>query len=1020
MLMDRIVNDHSRLVPTCPVCRLVAHAPLCEVDGYQIWRCPESGTDFVWPMPDEVSLKRFYDREKWFEGGEKGGYQGYDTQTEHTLPLIEQLFDEFGDKTGLSILDVDCGYGTHLAMAAQRGWKCFGVEVSKHAREVAQSRHGNQMFIVDQVENLIPHEFDLILLLDVIEHLPDPFTLLFSLFAKGAITPRTTIVITTPNARSCEAVADPKAWQYRHPPSHLVYYSAESLNVLLGRLHFSDVRISGTHPIETGQVPCYADERSSLNPSMMGFAGLLCQASGSDFMSFMHERYVPGTWSKIAEYEHMPRYVFAQALCKGAKVLDFGCGTGYGSALLATVAETVVGLDIDEAALRWASEFHRDPHLSFTRRSDLGADLPDRSFDVVTCFEMIEHVDEPTQIESVRNFARLLAPGGKLVISTPNPEVTAQYGENPFHLREMSEEEFFALLTPFFKHILMLRQWIRPSVSIDSQLLPKVVPTLHDTSIGTDNTDTHLLPLAYIAICSDEPIPGLNGVCYFDSSFDYIAKEISADQTLAALRFENYQWLEREISLKSELSAQRQRADVMQESISLQEGNLTALRTELATVLQTKEGELNSRNQEIALLKQSKLYRLGNTLAHEPISLRKLVKVVYLLGAIGTPSPVKRRLEPIIGALRKRFSSAPPSLPGFAPYQVKQLYPQRRRRPHVVHALANFMTGGSSRLVVDLIEHLGHLYEQEILTSYNPTPPAYTGLTIHQYSQPSTSDDILEYLNSFAPDLIHVHYWGDCDEPWYLQVFAAAKSYGCKVIENINTPVEPYFSESIEQYVYVSDYVRDTFGRGESKSRTIYPGSDFTIFARQDTQDIPDNTIGMVYRLENDKLNEQSIDVFVKVVKRRPQTKIIIVGGGKFLEYYKEVARSEGVMGAIEFTGYVSYEELPVLYQRISIFVAPVWKESFGQVSAFAMNMGMPVVGYDIGAIGEIIGDKTLLAPPGDSDRLATIIIDLLDDREKRLSIGATNRERAQSLFTVEAMVDSYAKLYGELIGELR
>ncbi len=352
----------------------------------------------------------------------------------------------------------------------------------------------------------------------------------------------------------------------------------------------------------------------------------------------------------------------------------------------------------------------------------------------------------------------------------------------------------------------------------------------------------------------------------------------------------------------------------------------------------------------------------------------------------------------------------------FKPYQVQPLYPPGKNRPRIVHALANFMTGGSSRLVVDLIEHLGHLYEQEVITSYNPAPPSYLGVNIHDFPQLTSPDKAIKFLEKYQPNLLHVHYWGECDKGWYEQVFWAGKEYGCKVIENINTPVEPYFAEYIERYIYVSEYVHKTFGRQDEKSSVIYPGSNFDIFKRVNKQDVPNNCIGMVYRLEPDKLYEQSIDVFIKVAKRRPETKIVIVGGGTFIEPYKDAVKNAGVQDSFVFTGYVPYENLPVLYEQMSIFVAPVWKESFGQVSSFAMNMGIPVVGYNIGALPEIIADDELLAPPGDSDRLADIIIDLLNNHEKLKSIGASNRKRVQSLFSVEAMINSYADLYKSLI----
>lgn len=383
-------------------------------------------------------------------------------------------------------------------------------------------------------------------------------------------------------------------------------------------------------------------------------------------------------------------------------------------------------------------------------------------------------------------------------------------------------------------------------------------------------------------------------------------------------------------------------------------------------------------------------------------------------------APIRRAADialPIINKFRNDnipAASSEVAKSDFAAYHVKPVHPIRQNRPKVVHALANFMTGGSSRLVIDLIEHLGHIYEQEVITSHSPTPPCYTGLVVHELTSPRR---IIEYLQEYQPVILHVHYWGECDKVWYEQVFSAAENYGCKVIENVNTPVEPYFSDSIDSYVYVSNYVLNHYGKKDDNNAVIYPGSNLAIFSRRESlNNIPDNCIGMVYRLETDKLNEQSIDVFIKVAKLRPDIKVLIVGGGTYLETYKNAASAQGVLKSFTFTGYVSYEELPALYEQLSIFVAPVWKESFGQVSPFAMSMGIPVVGYDVGGLAEIVSDKSLLAFPGDSDRLAAIIIDLLDNPDKRSSIGKLNHDRAQKLFSVDAMVERYEELYMKLL----
>ena len=483
-------------------------------------------------MPSAYQLKQYYDRREWFEGGEPGGYQNYDQQTEWSLGLVTSLLAEFPGGAERSVLDIGCGYGTHLALAAERGWKCFGVEPSNHARGIAKQRLGGRAFVVEDTAELIPHEFDLVLILDTIEHLPSPYALLYSLFSIGAITAKTRVVISTPNAGSADAKRDPATWAYRHPPSHLVYYSERALTYLLQHLHFTTIDIRGTGPDN---------------------AGLLASASGSDFTDFMRERYVPGTWSKIAEYEHVPRYALAKDVVKGKTVLDFGCGTGYGAAKLATQAASVTGLDIDTAAIRWASATHRNDNLKFVCLADLGASLTAASFDVVTCFEMIEHVDHATQKALIASFARLLKPDGVMLISTPNPETTKLYGANPYHIREMNEAELHDLVSPHFSAVQILRQHVRAGVTFElgdnnAALRSSFISEAHSTSPDT--------ALAFIAVCGQASLaPHQLASVFFDRGVDYISTFMSTQNTLTRTRLDLY--LQSEVSANYQGQAQK-------------------------------------------------------------------------------------------------------------------------------------------------------------------------------------------------------------------------------------------------------------------------------------------------------------------------------------------------------------------------------------------------------------------------------------------------------------------------------
>ena len=221
-------------------------------------------------------------------------------------------------------------------------------------------------------------------------------------------------------------------------------------------------------------------------------------------------------------------------------MLDFGCGTGYGAALLAERSRSVVGVDIDMSALDWAKRHHRAANLVFEQRSDLGASLPAASFDLITCFEVIEHVPEEVQVAVVRSFARLLADQGVALISTPNPEITKLYGSNPYHIREMTRSEFTSLLGAHFPFVTMLQQWVQPSVLIEGGEPGTHTIRLRHLSWSADSSIEHEPPV-FIAVCSRHPLPEVPGACFLDFNTDYIPEQLSLGEQLnhARMRITN-------------------------------------------------------------------------------------------------------------------------------------------------------------------------------------------------------------------------------------------------------------------------------------------------------------------------------------------------------------------------------------------------------------------------------------------------------------------------------------------------
>jgi SAM-dependent methyltransferase len=158
---------------------------------------------------------------------------------------------------------------------------------------------------------------------------------------------------------------------------------------------------------------------------------------------------VPG---EIA-YEHCHRYAFARRYARARRVLDAACGEGYGALLLADVAQSVIGVDIDPEVTKSAtSRYARSQRVRFETASVTQLPLADGSVDLVVSFETIEHLEGEEQPAMLAEFERVLAPGGLLILSSPNrPEYSdARHYANPFHRKELDREELAMLLTPHF------------------------------------------------------------------------------------------------------------------------------------------------------------------------------------------------------------------------------------------------------------------------------------------------------------------------------------------------------------------------------------------------------------------------------------------------------------------------------------------------------------------------------------------------------------------------------------------
>jgi 2-polyprenyl-3-methyl-5-hydroxy-6-metoxy-1,4-benzoquinol methylase len=153
---------------------------------------------------------------------------------------------------------------------------------------------------------------------------------------------------------------------------------------------------------------------------------------------------------KLIAAEHRLRYLWASQVAAGKDVLDAGCGLGYGAGILAAAeASRVCGVDADPEAIEEARQ--RVPELAeaLSRGDIRELRFDDRSFDLVVCFETIEHVEEPDR--ALFELRRVLRPDGLLLVSSPNPDVYP--AGNGHHVREYRPSELAGAVAEHFRNV---------------------------------------------------------------------------------------------------------------------------------------------------------------------------------------------------------------------------------------------------------------------------------------------------------------------------------------------------------------------------------------------------------------------------------------------------------------------------------------------------------------------------------------------------------------------------------------
>jgi len=214
-------------------------------------------------------------------------------------------------------------------------------------------------------------------------------------------------------------------------------------------------------------------------------------------------------------FEHLHRYALAKKISAGKTVLDIACGEGYGTYLISEAAKFVYGVDIDAATIEHAEKKYGQikENISFKFGSTSNIPLDDATVDIVISFETIEHHDKHQ--EMMKEIKRVLKKDGILLVSSPNKVVyNTITPNNPFHIKELTIDEFQTLISSFFKQTYYYEQkFVVGSLITPMNCSAQGFETYDGNYewIGSKLQEADYYNKAYynLALCSDDTIMGL-------------------------------------------------------------------------------------------------------------------------------------------------------------------------------------------------------------------------------------------------------------------------------------------------------------------------------------------------------------------------------------------------------------------------------------------------------------------------------------------------------------------------------
>ncbi|MFA4842656.1 MAG: class I SAM-dependent methyltransferase [Candidatus Omnitrophota bacterium] len=175
--------------------------------------------------------------------------------------------------------------------------------------------------------------------------------------------------------------------------------------------------------------------------------------------------------------QHLKPYELVREKARGRRVLEIGCGDGYGCAYLAQVAQEIIGIDYCLETILKAEQKYKAGNIAFRCMEATSLDFQDNSFDIICSFQVIEHIPQAQLAQYLREAKRVMKDNGGFYLSTLNllnaMKPGQAYIKNPAHCGEFTLPELKTLLTGVFPHVQIYGLYLSPKHRF-FQLLKKI------------------------------------------------------------------------------------------------------------------------------------------------------------------------------------------------------------------------------------------------------------------------------------------------------------------------------------------------------------------------------------------------------------------------------------------------------------------------------------------------------------------------------------------------------------------